>query len=220
MLILKVALIGTERALAQAGQTIERGGIVAFPTETFYGLAVRYDDVEALRGLYDLKCRPADKALPLIAGEKKTLRLVALPLTPVAEKLAEKFWPGPLTILTPAREGLTNFLTGGTEKVAVRIPGESFALRLARFLRIPFTATSANISGQAPADSADRVAEYFGGRLDLLIDGGKTPGGRPSTIIDVIDEKVRIVREGAIPLKQIISVLGRRSVSARHRRLQ
>lgn len=220
MLILKVVPAGIERALSEAGRTIEKGGVVAFPTETFYGLAVRYDDIEALRRLYALKHRAADKAMPLIVGGKKTLQFVALPLTPVAEELAERFWPGPLTILTPATEGLSDFLTGGTKKVAVRIPGESFALRMARFLGIPVTATSANISGEVPADNAGRVAEYFGDRIDLLVDGGKTPGGKPSTIVDVSGEKVRIVREGAIPCEEIINICGRRSVSARHRQPQ
>lgn len=218
MVILKVALAGTERALAEARRTLERGGAVAFPTETFYGLAVRYDDGKALSGLYKLKRRPRDKAMPLIAGEKKTLRLVALPLTAVAEELAQRFWPGPLTMLTAAVQGLSDFLTGGTANVAVRIPGESFALRLARFLNTPLTATSANISGQAPADSPEKVIEYFGEDLDLLVDDGKTPGGKPSTIVDVTGEAVRIVREGVISRDAIFNVIGPRSLSTLRRR--
>ncbi|MEJ2697149.1 MAG: L-threonylcarbamoyladenylate synthase [Candidatus Sulfobium sp.] len=218
MVTSKVALAGIERALAEARRTLERGGVVAFPTETFYGLAVRYDDREALQRLYELKHRPADKAMPLIAGEKKTLLMVALPLKAVAEELAQIFWPGPLTMLTAATEGLSGFLTGGTTKVAVRIPGESFALRLARFMGIPLTATSANISGHPPAQSPDKVVEYFGGRVDLLVDEGRTPGGKPSTIIDVTGPEVRIVREGAISREEILTSLRGRSVSARHRR--
>jgi L-threonylcarbamoyladenylate synthase len=208
MLTFKVSSAGVKRALAEARRTLERGGAVACPTETFYGLAVRYDDVAALRRLYELKRRLKDKAMPLIAGDRKTLGLVALPLTPTAEKLAQSFWPGPLTILTAATEGLSDFLTGGTGNVAVRIPGESFALRLALLLGTPITATSANISGQPPADNPDKVIEYFGEALDLLVDGGKTPGGKPSTIIDVADEQVRIVREGAISREEIFNVLG------------
>jgi L-threonylcarbamoyladenylate synthase len=217
MLTLKVSFSGAKRALAEACRTLERGGAVAFPTETFYGLAVRYDDVAALRRLYELKHRLKDKAMPLIAGDRKTLGLVALPLTPTAEKLAQSFWPGPLTILTAATEGLSDFLTGGTGNVAVRIPGESFALRLALLLGTPITATSANISGQPPADTPDKVIEYFGEGLDLLVDGGKTPGGKPSTIVAVAGEKVRIVREGAISREEIFNVLGAQSVTARHR---
>jgi L-threonylcarbamoyladenylate synthase len=208
MLILKVALSGVKRALDGARLTLERGGAVAFPTETFYGLAVRYDDGAALRRLYELKRRQKDKPIPLIAGERKTLGLVALPLNPTAERLAQRFWPGPLTILTAATEGLSDFLTGGTGNVAVRIPGESFALRLACLLGMPLTATSANISGQPPADNPDKVIEYFGDSLDLIVDGGKTPGGKPSTIIDVTDEQVRIVRKGAISREEIFGVLG------------
>ncbi len=217
MLILKAAFSGEKKALAEARRTLESGGTVAFPTETFYGLAVRYDDGAALRRLYELKRRRKDKAMPLIAGERITLGLVALPLTPTGERLAQRFWPGPLTILTAAAEGLSDFLTGGTGNVAVRIPGESFALRLARLLDMPLTATSANISGHPPADNADKVIEYFGDGLDLIVDGGKTPGGKPSTIIDVTDEQVRIVREGAISREEIFGLLGGWSVSVPHK---
>lgn len=220
MVILKVSLAGIERVLYEARRTLETGGVVAFPTETFYGLAVRYDDAKALGRLYELKHRPKGKAMPIIVGERETLRLVALPLTAFAEELARRFWPGPLTMLTAATEGLSDFLTGGTARVAVRIPGESFALRLARFLKVPLTATSANISGQAPADTPEKVIEYFGDELDLLVDDGKTPGVKPSTIVDVTGEEVRIVREGVISPDEILNVTGGRpfSVPPRPRR--
>lgn len=220
MVILKVALAGYPKALADARRTIERGGVVAFPTETFYGLAVRYDDGDALKRLYELKRRRRDKPLPLIAGEMEALRPVALPLNAAGEELAQRFWPGPLTLLTAAEEGLSDYLTGGTSKVAVRVPGESFALRLARFIGLPVTATSANISGRPPSDNPGGVVEYFGEGLDLLIDGGQTPGGRPSTIIDVTGEEVLMVREGAIPREEILNALGGPSVSAPRKKLQ
>ena len=209
MAILKVALTAYDGVLAEARRIIELGGVVAVPTETFYGLAVRYDDLKALGRLYKLKNRPKDKPIPLMAGKKETLRLVALPLPTLGEKLAQRFWPGPLTMLTTAAGGLSEFLTGGTANVAVRIPGASFALRLVRLLGIPLTATSANISGQPPADKPDRVIEYFGDGVDLIIDAGLTPGGKPSTIIDVTGEQVRIVREGVISREDIMNVLGR-----------
>lgn len=217
MAIVKVTLAGKEKALAEARRTIEKGGVVAIPTETFYGLAVRYDNVKALRRLYELKRRPQNKAMPLIAGEKETLRLVALPLPAVAEELARRFWPGPLTMLTAATEGLSGFLTGGTSNVAVRVPGESFALHLTRFFDLPLTATSANISGQPPAEDPDRVIEYFGDSLDLIIDDGRTPGGKPSTIIDVTGDEVRIVREGVVSREELLDLLHRRAFNALRR---
>lgn len=220
MTVLRIALTGERHALAEARRIIERGGVVAVPTETFYGLAVRYDDVRALGKLFGMKHRPETKAMPLIAGGEDKLRLVALPLPPAAEDLAQRFWPGPLTMLTKAAAGLSRFLTGGTGNVAVRIPGESFALRLARLLDAPVTATSANISGYPPAAAPEKVIEYFGEGLDLIVDGGRTPGGRPSTIVDVTGEEIRIVREGAISSGEIFTVSGRRPFSAPHGRPQ
>lgn len=191
------------KALAEAARIIGEGGIVAFPTETFYGLGVRYDSREALRRLYDIKHRPEEKAMPLIIGSRKMMTSVALSPGRIAERLMDRFWPGPLTLLVPARDELSEFITAGTGRVAVRMPGESFGLRLAMALPFPITATSANISGSPPADNARDVVRYFGDSLDLIIDGGRTPGGKPSTIADVSGDGLNIVREGIIPAEEI-----------------
>ncbi len=135
------------------------------------------------------------------------LDLIASCITVSAEKLAEKFWPGPLTLLLPAKPDISEFITAKTGKIAVRIPGESFALDLARSLGFPITATSANISGMPPADNADDVIRYFGDALDLIIDCGKTPGGKPSTIVDASGEKIRFLRAGAVSIEDVFAVL-------------
>lgn len=207
MTIIRPAETGTSKALEKASVILRKGGVIAYPTETFYGLGVKYDDVAALKKLYGIKYRSWNKALPLIIGEKGELDLIASSITDTAEKLAKRFWPGPLTLLLPAKPDISEFLTAKTGKIAVRIPGASFALALARSLAFPITATSANISGMPPADTADDVIRYFGDALDLIIDCGKTPGGRPSTIVDASGQKIRFLRAGAISIEDVFNVL-------------
>jgi len=134
----------------------------------------------------------------LIIGHKGQLSSIAADINNSAIKLMERFWPGPLTLLFPAKKHLSEFITAGTHKVAVRIPGESFALHLAKHARFPFTATSANPSGMPPARDAETVMRYFGDQIELIIDCGPSPGGLPSTIVDVTTEDTRILREGAV----------------------
>jgi L-threonylcarbamoyladenylate synthase len=207
MTIIRPAETGISEALKKASVIIKKGGVVAYPTETFYGLGVKYDDISALKKLYGIKYRSWNKALPLIIGEVQELDLIASEMTVSAEKLAKKFWPGPLTLLLPARPDISEFITANTGKIAVRIPGASFALDLARSLGFPITATSANISGMPPADTAEDVIKYFGDALDLIVDCGKTPGGKPSTIVDASDQKIRFLRAGAVPIEDVFNAL-------------
>ncbi len=207
MRIIRPAQTGMSRALEEVSGAIKGGGVIAYPTETFYGLGVKFDSSAALENLCRLKCRSRDKALPLIIGQKRMLGLIASSVTESAERLIEKFWPGPLTLLLPAKANISDKLTAKTGKIAVRIPGESFALDLARSLGFPITATSANISGMPPAADIDDVVSYFGDAIDLIIDCGKTPGGKPSTIVDASGVKVRILRAGAISEEEIFAAL-------------
>ena len=207
MTIIRPAETGISEALKKASVIIKKGGVVAYPTETFYGLGVKYDDISALKKLYGIKYRSWNKALPLIIGEVQELDLIASEMTVSAEKLAKKFWPGPLTLLLPARPDISEFITANTGKIAVRIPGASFALDLARSLGFPITATSANISGMPPADTAEDVIKYFGDALDLIVDCGKTPGGKPSTIVDASDQKIRFLRAGAVSIEDVFNAL-------------
>jgi L-threonylcarbamoyladenylate synthase len=179
------------------------GGIVAFPTETFYGLGARYDRLSALERLYALKGRPHDKAMPLIIGDRRLLSLITTSVPTAAERLMDRFWPGPLTLILPAQKTLSVHITAGTGTVAVRIPGKSFALTLVSSLDFPITATSANISSQPPADTAEGVSGYFGNSLDLIIDCGKTSGTLPSTIVDATGSRPVIVRQGVLSEDEI-----------------
>lgn len=188
----------TEKIMLASSEILLKGGVIAYPTESFYALGVLATDEAAVKRLFKLKDRPADKPLPLIVGDMDVLKTMVRTIPERAEYLIKQFWPGPLTIIFEAVEGIPGILTGGTGKVAVRIPGKSAALYLAGAIKIPITATSANPSSQPPAEDPDAIVHYFGNHIDLIIDAGKAPGGKPSTIMDVTVNPPRILREGRI----------------------
>ncbi len=204
MNLIKISGGDAEDAIAECLVVIRNGGLVCFPTETFYGIAARYDLAGALGRLHALKRRAHGKALPLIIGNEELLKVLTPGPVGLEKELIKEFWPGPLTLLLKAKENLPELSTAGTGRVAVRIPGPSFALDLARRAEFPITATSANVSGMRPAQTAEDVLKYFGAEPDLLIDGGKTPGGEPSTIVHVSGDEVEILRRGAVPARKIL----------------
>jgi L-threonylcarbamoyladenylate synthase len=190
--------------LHAASAAILKGGIIAYPTETIYGLGARYDDNRALERLYELKRRPADKTVSIIIGNIADLALLAEYVTDSAKKLISGFWPGPLTLVFRAKRGLSSFITNN-DRVAVRIPGESFALSLARETGLPITSTSANISGMPPAINASMANAYFSSGLDLIVDGGECVSVIPTTIVDVTGEDFIILREGSVRIPGSVS---------------
>lgn len=193
----------TEKEILEKSlEVLKGGGIIAYPTESFYALGVLATDEAAVKKLCRIKNRPANKPLPVIVGDMETLSSIVKSVPSQAEALIEKFWPGPLTIIFEAKSGLPALLTGGSQRIAVRIPGESAALHLAKIARLPITATSANPSGSAPARRAQEVIDYFGESVDLVIDAGETPGGKPSTIVDTTVTPLRILRAGRIELQE------------------
>jgi L-threonylcarbamoyladenylate synthase len=205
MVLMNVKELSVETVLLKALEVLKSGGIIAYPTETFYGLGVKFDLEGPLERLYAIKQRPRVKAMPLIIGKGEQLQSVADSMSIVAKALMAEFWPGPLTLLFRARGNLSHFITAGTGKVAVRVPGESFALALAGIAGFPITATSANPSGLPPADDAETVMRYFGSDVDLIIDAGPAPGGIPSTIADTTGDTVRILREGVIKKEALLT---------------
>jgi L-threonylcarbamoyladenylate synthase len=204
MEVIKVKGEDTKEALVQAVKVLGEGGIVCYPTETFYALGARFDDPAALSRLFELKSRPADKPVSLIVGTDVSLPLVTEEISTAARGLITACWPGPLTILFKARKGLPEqvVLDG---KVAVRVPGGSFALQLARALTFPITATSANPSGGEASSDAKMVLGYFPEGIDLLIDAGPTTGGRPSTVVDASGEEIKVIRPGAQDISQCLN---------------
>jgi len=203
--MITIALVDTslDEALRQAVSTLLEGGIIAYPTETIYGLGVKYDNEKALRRLYEIKDRPREKTIPIIIGSVEQLSLLVNSFNDKAECLMQKFWPGPLTLIFDARSGLNSYITC-SDKIAIRIPGESFALDLARAAGFPITATSANISGLPAARNVAMIRKYFNDRIDLIINGGTSQNTQPSTIVDVTRGTPLILREGAISSSRIL----------------
>lgn len=199
-------LTPSENAIAKTVAILNTGGIAAYPTETFYGLGARFDHAHALNRIYALKHRPQDKALPVIIANRHQLALLAETVPVTAEVLIERFWPGPLTLILPARSSLTEGIVY-EQKIAVRIPGPSFALELVHAAGFPITSTSANPSGMPPARNIAMITGYFAHGIDLIVNGGETVSLTPSTIIDLCGEIPRIVREGAISPETILDTL-------------
>ena len=188
--------------LDQAAVILRESGVIAYPTETFYALGARAQDAAARARVSSLKGRDESKLLPLIAADlEQVLRIAEEPHAAV-EKLASRFWPGPLTLVLPARPGLWGWPT-----LAVRVSSSAVAREIARRIGGPVTATSANRSGELPAETADAVEAEFGSKVDLILDGGRTPGGAPSTIVDLSEGEPVLVRPGAVDFEAILQAL-------------
>lgn len=187
-----------DSAVREAESILREGCLIAYPTESFYALGVFARDEEAVRRLYRLKKRPEEKPIPVIVGDMETLLSTVITVPFRVKKLMETYWPGPLNIIFEASDDLPSLLTAGLARIAVRIPGNETALRLARTCKQPITATSANLSDMRPARNADEVKRYFDDEVDLIIDGGETPGGMPSTIVDGTADPPVIIRKGSI----------------------
>lgn len=181
---------------------LRRGGVVAYPTETFYGLGALALAPDALSRLARAKGRPEGKPLPLIAADEGMVAAVA-GLRGLALALARAFWPGPLTLVLPARAGLPPPITGGTGTVGIRVPGSEVARALCRAAGGPIVSTSANPSGEPPPASAGALDRGLVTRIDGVLDAGPAPGGLPSTVVAVEGEELRLLRAGAVPWAEI-----------------
>lgn len=192
-----------EAFFAEARKVLRSRGVLALPTETFYALAVNPFDAAALARLFALKARPAAKpVLVLIAGPEMLFQ-VAREVPAAASLLMAAFWPGPLTLILPARLDLPPLLTGGTGTIGLRQPRQDLVCRLMTALGLPLTGTSANRSGQEPLTTAAAVARELDGEVDLILDAGLCPGGLPSSIVDVTVSPPRMVRAGAVATSAI-----------------
>lgn len=197
----------TEEALAKACVALRAGGVVAFPTETYYGLAVDPCNQEALSRLFALKGRSADKPVLLIIDHPSQLSTLVAEIPPPFPLLMERFWPGPLTLVFPGAPSLPGMLTGHRGTIGVRVSSHPVARQLVRAFGRPLTATSANFSGQPAAVAASGVLEQLGPEVDAVLDGGETPGGQGSTLLGYQEGKVCLLRAGVIPFAEIEAVL-------------
>jgi L-threonylcarbamoyladenylate synthase len=205
-LILQVDPLDPDPAvIREAADMIREGLVVAYPTDTLYGLAVDPRNAEAVRRLYKLKGRAEASALTLIAADVAHAR-AAGDLTAPAERLAARWWPGPLTIVVRARPILARGTLGGGLTVGIRIPDHDVAIALARDAGFCVTATSANRSGGTAASNAEAVAAALAD-VDAILDAGPSRGGAPSTIVDASARDVRLIRQGAVPWERVLKSL-------------
>lgn len=194
-----------EARVAEVAALLRQGGIVAYPTETFYGLGALASHHGALERLAAAKLRPEGKPLPLLAGDLAQVEEVASLASPLARRLAGRFWPGPLTIVLPAVPGLDPLVTAGDATVAIRIPGSEVARALALAAGGALVSTSANVSGEPPPADVGALTPALRARLDGVLDGGPTPGGLPSTLVAISGDTIRCVRDGAIPWSEVVA---------------
>ena len=185
-------------SITRAVAVLRRGGVVALPTDTVYGLGAHSGIVAAIEKLYQIKERERVKAIPLLLARTEDLASVAEHVPEIAWRLAGRFWPGPVTLVVPKAATVLDVLTGGAPAVAVRIPAHELVLRLIAMLGAPLATTSANISGQPEAVTAEEVRDALGERVKLILDGGRCPGGVASTVVDVTVDPPAIRRRGAI----------------------
>ena len=195
----------TPNALTSALEILLSGGLVAFPTDTVYGVGSLVFHEQAIESIYIAKDRPAEKAIPVLIGDDTDLSKVADEIPMFAMKLIARFWPGPLTVLVPKKATLPEAISA-TSTVGVRVPNHDIARALLR-LAGPMAVTSANISGQPSPTTAREVFDQLNGRIAMIIDGGTTPGGIPSTLVDCTGDEIQVLREGPITLEQLLNAI-------------
>jgi L-threonylcarbamoyladenylate synthase len=193
------------KTLQQALQLLAAGNLVAFPTDTVYGLGANAWDAQAIERLYIAKGREAAKAIAVLVGHPDALAQVAAEMGEIARRLAQRFWPGPLTLVVPRHASLPANISP-LPTVGVRMPDHPVALELLNRSG-PLAVTSANLSGAPSARAAQEVFDQLQGRIPLIVDGGRTPGGLPSTVVDCTGNELTILRQGPITLDQLLGGL-------------
>jgi L-threonylcarbamoyladenylate synthase len=188
-------------------EALRTGGLVAFPTDTVYGVAGLVQNPEAIGRLFLAKKRPESKSIPILLPGAKAMGQVAIEVPDMARRLASVFWPGPLTLIVRRHPALPPQIGLG-DTIGMRVPDHPVALRLLHAVG-PLATTSANRSGQSDCLTAEEVLEQLGGVIELLIDGGPTPGGRPSTVVDCTGAQPQVLRAGPVSLAQIEACLSR-----------
>ena len=191
-----------QREIEKGVKILQKGGVIAFPTDTVYGLGADAFNSTAVERIYEIKNRPKHRQLPLLIADVERLITLADSIPEIAWFLARRFWPGGLTLVLPKTDSLPAYLASGPT-IAVRVPDHPVCLALIQRLGNPIIGTSANISDQPAALTADEVGQQLGGKIDLIINGGKCPGGKESTVVDVTRESPIILRQGIIPSDEI-----------------
>ncbi|MGH7848512.1 MAG: L-threonylcarbamoyladenylate synthase [Candidatus Binatia bacterium] len=197
-----------EGLLTEALEVLRHGQVIAFPTETFYGLGADALNGKAVARVVALKGRDPNSPLPVIVADERMLRSVVTIVAPLARRLMDQFWPGPLTLVMPGNPKLPKPLLNRKGGIGVRVSNHPIAQRLVAELGHPITATSANPSGQVPARSWQEVLGYFAARVGLIIDGGQLTSKKGSTVVEVNGDEIRVIREGEIKPATLYKVVG------------
>jgi L-threonylcarbamoyladenylate synthase len=191
-----------QQEIEKGVKILQRGGVIAFPTDTVYGLGADAFNATAVERIYEIKNRPKHRQLPVLIADVERLTTLADPIPEIAWFLARRFWPGGLTLVLSKADSLPTYLAPEST-IAVRVPDHLVCLAIIQHLGNPIIGTSANISGQPSALTAEEVRQQLGGKIDFIINGGKCPGGKESTVVDVTRESPRILRQGIIPSHEI-----------------
>jgi L-threonylcarbamoyladenylate synthase len=202
--IIKIDPGHPEHAFSRCRDVVASGGVIAYPTDTFYGLGADPVNPAAVKRLFEIKGRQKDQPILLLIADPVDAGQWAAEITEKAAGLMNRYWPGPLTLVFSAKGGVLPELTAGTGTIGLRVPGSILARDLIRSVGRALTGTSANLSGWPSLRTARETAEAVGDLVDLVLDGGETAGGKPSTIIDVTADTPRAVREGAVPVREIL----------------
>lgn len=201
----KILSASSPNSILSALEILLSGGLVAFPTDTVYGVGSLAFHQQAIESIYVAKDRPMEKAIPVLIGDNEDLSKVAEEIPIFAMKLIDRFWPGPLTVLVPKKRTLPEAISA-TSTVGVRVPDHDIARALLR-LAGPLAVTSANISGQSSPTTAEEVYAQLNGRIAMILDGGETPGGIPSTLVDCTGDEIQILREGPITKAELLKIV-------------
>jgi L-threonylcarbamoyladenylate synthase len=201
----EVLSVISPNAITSALEVLLSGGLVAFPTDTVYGVGALAFHEAAVNSIYAAKQRPVEKAIPVLIWDREDVTKVAEEIPFFAARLIARFWPGPLTVLVPKKSTLPEVVSA-TATVGVRVPDHEVARALLK-LAGPMAVTSANLSSQPSPVTAQEVFEQLGGRIPLILDGGQTPGGVPSTLVDCTTDTLEILREGPISEEQMLSAI-------------
>ena len=205
-----------QSAVDRAAEILVSGGLVAYPTESFYGLAVDATNEKAIQRLFRAKKRSGSRPVLILIPSVEILSRYVDPIPPIALRLMETFWPGGLTLVFGAGPRVSPLLAAGTNKIGVRLSSHPVAMALTQAIGVPISGTSANISGEPACRNADDVLACLGERVDLILDGGMTTGAAGSTVLDVTVDPPRILREGMIHQSRLEKVILNSRIPACH----
>jgi len=197
--------LNNPQSLPKAMEILQAGGLIAFPTDTVYGIGALYNNEDAIEKIYQVKVRSKIKAIPILISDTNQLTLITSIISPNTHRIINEFWPGPLTLILPIQPNLPGILSDGVT-IGIRVPDHDLVRELIRVTG-PLAVTSANLSGKSSALTADDVMNQLEDKIDLILDGGRVPGGKASTVLNCIDDKMKILREGPILWEEIEAVI-------------